>query len=297
VGNQLHLWYAMMENIIGAFVMKRTFLSRLHRNGLYYLIGALLLLLGVPLFQFLVLIPQGYSDALAASESGHFTTYLAWINSHAVSFIAYRIVLVIAFGLLLSLPFTLFRIIVAQEILEPGEEPEEEESTQQKTAEEKGKETAGEGALPDDAWRGKGYAVIAAWSGLFGIILYALGTLAGTIYTVGIAASFSLSLPDSFSTFSSFFTIITNTAGGGLLALACLFFGAVIARRGLNLWPGIWVAFGYAALALAALFSGSAVATANSPLGGQAALTTAAILGFALWVLWLGVMLVRLRPE
>ena len=279
--------------------MKRTFLSRLHRNGLYYLIGALLLLLGVPLFQFLVLIPQSYSDALAASESGHFTTYLAWINSHAVSFVAYRIVLVIAFGLLLSLPFTLFRIIVAQEILEPGEEPEEEESAQQKAAEEKEKEkeTAGEGALPDDSWRGKGYAVIAAWSGLFGIILYALGTLAGTIYAVGIAASFSASLPDSFSGFSSLFTIITNTAGGGLLALACLFFGAVIARRGLNLWPGIWVAFGYAALALAALFSGSAVATANSPLGGQAALTTAAILGFALWVLWLGVMLVRLRPE
>jgi len=275
--------------------MKRTLLSRLHRNGVYYLIGALLLLLGVPLFQVLVLIPQGYSQALTASKSGHFTTYLAWINSHVVSFAAYRIVLAIAFGLLFSLPFTLFRIIVAQEILGPGEEPEEEESAQQEAAEEK--ETAGEGALPTDAWRGKGYAVIAAWSGLFGILLYALGTLAGTIYTVSSAASFTASLPASFSTFSSLFTIITNTVGGGLLALACLFFGAVIARRGLNLWPGIWVAFGYAALALAALFSGSAVATANSPMGGQAALTTAAILGFALWVLWFGAMLVRLRPE
>src|SRR5215469_16437144 len=285
----------MRENITGAF-MKRTFLSRLHRNGVYYLIGALLLLLGVPLFQFLVLIPQGYSEALAASESGHFTTYLAWINSHIVSFVAYRFVLAIAFGLLFSLPFTLFRIIVAQEILEPGEEPEKEGNAQQKATEEK-EETAGEGTLPTDAWRGKGYAVIAAWSGLFGIILYALGTLAGTIYTVSSAASFTASLPASFSAFSSLFTIITNTVGGGLLALACLFFGAVIARRGLNLWPGIWVAFGYAALALAALFSGSAVATANSPMGGQAALTTAAILGFALWVLWFGVMLVRLKPE
>jgi hypothetical protein len=279
----------MIENVTGAFVMKRTFLSRLHRNGVYYLIGALLLLLGVPLFQFLVLIPQGYSEAVAASESGHFTTYLAWITSHAVSFVTYRSVLVIAFGLLLNLPFTLFRIIVAQEILGPGEEPEEEESAQQEAAEEKEKATAGEGALPIDAWRGKGYAVIAAWSGLFGIILYALGTLAGTIYAVSIAASYSA--------FSSLFTIIPNTAGGGLLALACLFFGAVIARRGLNLWPGIWVAFGYVALALAALFSGSAVAAASSPQGGQAALTTAAILGFAIWVLWFGVMLVRLKPE
>jgi len=281
----------------GAFVMKRTFLFKLHRNGVYYLIGALLLLLGVPLFQFLVLIPQEYSEAMAASESGHFTTYLAWINSHVVSFVTYRSMLVIAFGLLFNLPFTLFRIIVAQEILGPGEEPEEEESAQQEPEEEKVKGKVGGGALPTDAWRGKGYAVIAAWSGLFGIILYALGTLAGTIYAVSIAASFSASLPDSYSAFSSLFTIIPNTAGGGLLALACLFFGAVIARRGLNLWPGIWVAFGYVALALAALFSGSAVAAASSPQGGQAALTTAAILGFAIWVLWFGVMLVRLKPE
>src|SRR5712692_10044342 len=275
-------------------LMKRTFLSKLNTNGVYYIIGALLLLPGVPLYQLLVLVPEGYSDALAAAGPGHFGPYLAWINTHTFQFIGYRLVLIIAFALVLSLPFTLFRIIVAQEVL--GYEEDEEEEAGEDPQEESGQEDKPESRF-DEAWRGKGYAVIAAWSGLFGIILYALGTLAGTIYTVGIAASFSLSLPDSFSTFSSFFTIITNTAGGGLLALACLFFGAVIARRGLNLWPGIWVAFGYAALALAALFSGSAVATANSPLGGQAALTTAAILGFALWVLWLGVMLVRLRPE
>jgi hypothetical protein len=122
-----------------------------------------------------------------------------------------------------------------------------------------------------------------------------LGTLTGTIYIAGIVSS--LLTPDGFPTLISAFNIITNTAGGGLLALACLFFGAVIVRRGLNLWPGIWVAFGYMTLALAAPFSGSAVATASTPIGGQAALTTIAILGFAMWALWFGVMLVRLKPE
>jgi hypothetical protein len=272
--------------------MKRTFLSKLHRNGAYYLVGSLLLLLGVPLFQALVLIPQGYSDAQAASQSGHFTTYLMWIGSHTGQFVVYRMLLMIAFAFLFSLPFTLFRIIVAQEILEPEGEAED---PQQEVEEEEKSEAERAGALPTDAWRGKGYAVIAAWSGLFGIILYALGTLTGTIYIVGITSS--LLTPDGFPTLTSAFNIITNTVGGGLLALACLFFGAVIVSRGLNLWPGIWIAFGYLALALAALFSGSAVGTAGTPTGGQAGLTTAAILGFAIWVLWFGVMLVRLKPE
>ncbi len=274
---------------------KRTFLSKLHRNGAYYLAGSLLLLLGVPLFQALVLIPQRYSDAQAASQSGHFITYLMWVGSHTGQFVVYRMLLIIAFALLFSLPFTLFRIIVAQEILGTEEEPEEGDDTQQEAEEEERNKAERAEALPTDAWRGKGYAVIAAWSGLFGIILYVLGTLTGTIYIVGITST--LLTPDGFPTLTSAFNIITNTAGSGLLALACLFFGTVIVRRGLNLWPGIWVAFGYMALALAALFSGSAVATAGTPTGGQAALTTAAILGFAIWVLWFGVMLVRLKPE
>jgi len=275
--------------------VKRTFLSKLHRNGAYYLIGSLLLLLGVPLFQALVLTPEGYSNAQAASQSGHFTTYLMWVGSHTGQFVVYRMLLVIAFAFLFSFSFTLFRIIVAQEILGPEGVQEAAEDAQQEAEEEEKSEAKRAGALPTDAWRGKGYAVIAAWSGLSSIILYVLGTLTGTMYVVGITST--LLTPEGFPTFTSVFNIITNSAGGGLLALACLFFGVVIVRRGLNLWPGIWVAFGYMALALAALFSGSAVATAGTPTGGQAVLTTVAIISFAIWVLWFGVMLVRLKPE
>jgi hypothetical protein len=92
-------------------------------------------------------------------------------------------------------------------------------------------------------------------------------------------------------------TVITNTIGIGLLALSCLFFGAMIARSGYNLWPGTWVIFGYTALAVAALLSASAVAVASTSIEGKSPLTTPAILIFALWVLWFSIMLVRLKPE
>src|SRR5205085_4374549 len=186
---------------------------------------------------------------------------------------------------LISLPFTLFRIIVAQEIL--GREEEDGDKDEHQTD-----------GMPADAWRGQGFAVLAAWAGLLSIVLYTLGTLASTIYLAIAASTLSIqatTAPDNFSVIISTLSIISNTIGDGLLALACLFFGALIARSGHKLWPTIWVIFGYTALAVAALLSASAVAVANAPTAGQAALTTPAILLFALWVLWFGGMLVRLK--
>ena len=92
--------------------MKRTFLSKLQRNGLYCTIGAFLLLLGVPLYQYLILIPSGYSNAIASQGVAPH-----WINTHILQFLGYRVLLIAGFALIISLPFTLFRIIVAQEIL------------------------------------------------------------------------------------------------------------------------------------------------------------------------------------
>ncbi len=270
--------------------MKRTFLSKLQRNGLYCTIGALLLLLGVPLYQFLVLIPSGYSNALATQNLA-----LHWINTHVPLFAGYRALLIAGFALIISLPFTLFRIIVAQEILG------REEDVQVEEAQEENDQSAKDRAdgMPEFAWRGKGYAVLAAWAGLSGLLFFAVGTLASTLYLIGSSASLAspASNLDNAAPLAGLFAIITFTAGGGLLALSCLFFGAVIARSGLHLWPGKWVAFGYMALALAALFGASATEVSFAPEAGQALLTTPAILLFAIWVLWFGIMLVRLKPE
>ena len=153
--------------------------------------------------------------------------------------------------------------------------------------------------MPPYAWRGRGFAVIAAWAGLGGVILFTVGAILSTLYLFIVGSSFNSHEPvqAAFSSLSGTFDILTYTVGGGLLALALLFFGAIIASRGRHLWPGSWVVFSYLAIAGAALLSGSAVAVASVPAEGQATLTSPAILVFALWVLWLGVMLVRLKPE
>jgi hypothetical protein len=264
-------------------MQKRSLLSQLRINGIFYLISALLLLVGVPLYQLLVLNPAGYGNVLATNNGPALArAYLTWIGTHQIQFIIHRLLLALTFALLLTLPFALFRIIVAQELVdqvEQGEEAEEQVSD----------------GLPTHPWRGKGFVIIAAWAGLCGLILYVVGTIAGMVYLV--ITSGSAMVPDNFTQLSSLFSLIANSVGIGLLALATLFFGAMIARRGRYLWPGIWVAFGYTSLAVAALFSGSAVGVASAPATGQATLTTPAMLLFALWVLWLGIMLVRLQPE
>ena len=288
---------------------KKNLLSKLHVNGTYYIIAALLLLAGIPLYQLLVLIPAGYNGALEATRTGHVAVYLAWIGSHSIPFIIYRSLLVIAFVLLISFPFTLFRIIVAQEIMSEqenaaaqGDQTELANDELAATTEEnqgEQEENTDANDMSAHVWRGKGFLIIAAWSGLFGVIAYILGTVASTLYLLFTSRGFTAdtATASKFAPLSTTLSFIANSIGVGLLALAMLFFGAVIARRGLNLWPGIWLALGYVALAVAALLSGSAVAAVAAPPASQATLSTPATLLFALWIVWFGTMLVRLKPE
>ncbi len=276
--------------------MKKTFLGKIQRNGRYCIIGALLLLVGIPLYQFIFLVPSGYSNALATQSA-----VLHWISTHSLLFLGYRALLFAGFAFMISMPFTLFRIIVAQELL--GRDTEDPENTGKEEALQDATRDAAESdqeeGMPAFAWRGKGFALLAAWGGFFGLLCFVLGTLASTCYLLFSAASLSSTAMnlENAAPLTGFLAIITYTVGGGLLALSCLFFGIVIARSGLKLWPGIWVAFAYVAIALAILFSVSAAEVAFEPLTGQSFVTTIAILLFSIWVLWFGVMLVRLRPE
>ncbi len=299
--------------------MKRTFLAKLQRRALLCLIGALLLIVGVPLYQLIVLNPAGYSNALNTLAQT-----VRWINEHSLLFAGYRAFLIAGFALMLGFPFALFRIIVAQEIIgrEDLEEPDEasesdedydeddenlaqeasaqpagEKSPEEQSDQENAQTTTTDDGMPEFAWRGKGFAVLAAWTGMLGLFFFVAATLASTIYLLVSAASIPSHTGGDVAPLSGLFAILTYTVGGGLLSLSCLFFGVVIARSGRRLWPDSWVFFGYVALALAALMSGSAVAVAFAPTTGQSALSTPAILLFALWALWFGVMVVRLKPE
>lgn len=284
--------------------MKRSFLGRLQRTALLNLIGVLLLLLIVPGLQLALLGPQGYSTALASPLAS-----LVWIQGHLSLFLPYRLALILGFVFLLGLPFALFRIIVAQEIigraelenqkddeLEDAEEDDEEADADQQT---RTKPALEENGLPMFAWRGKGFAVIGAWTGLLGLLSIAGGTLASTLYLWSSAASSGTParLPGNFADVTSIFAVLAYTIGGGLLTLSCIFFGLAIARSGRKLWPDAWVAFGYAALIVGVISSGSAVQVALAPTSGQATLTTPAILLFAAWSLWFGIMVARLKAE
>ena len=290
--------------------MKRSFLGKLQRTALISLIGALLLLVIVPVLQLFVLGPQGYGTALATPLAS-----LRWIAGHNTLFLLYRLALLLGFGLLLGLPFALFRIIVAQEIVgraeiaaEEGQDEETEENVDGDEGEDADAAHAGveqtdatqageENGMPAFAWRGKGFAVIAAWTGALGLLLLTAGTLVSTIYLWSSASSVNVQLPGNFASVTSLLAVLTYTIGGGLLALALIFFGIVIARSGRKLWPDSWVFFGYIALAIGAIASGSAVQVALAPLSGQASLTTPTILLFAIWSLWFGIMVMRLQPE
>lgn len=282
--------------------MRRSLLARLRISGLYSLSGAFLLLIVIPLYQIFVLNPLGYARVLAPLQSGLANVvgvYLLWINQYTWPFIVYRFLLTAAFALLLTLPFSLFRIIVAQEILAQPEQTQEEEEDEEEEAAENGQaEEADSDGMPVDAWRGKGFAVVAAWAGLAGLVISILGTIIGTLYLLVASRAMGSGGADlqSAALFTSIFSVLTNTVGIGLIAISTLFFGAMIARSGLRIWPGIWLTFGYVAIAVTALLSGSAVAIASSPLG-QSPLTTPGTILYALWVLWFGIMLVRLKPE
>lgn len=282
--------------------MKRSFLGKLQRTALFSLAGALLLLLLIPILQLFVLGPQGYGTALTNPQAS-----LLWIQSHTLLFLLYRLALLLGFVFLAGMPFALFRIIIAQEIvgraeLEAEEAAENDDAGEEEDEDEDQEATepaAASDGMPEFAWRGKGFAVIAAWTGLVGLVLIAAGTLASTIFLWSSAsiASAQAPLPSNFAEVTGLFAILTYTVGGGLLALSCIFFGLVIARSGRRLWPDSWVAFGYAALAVGAISCGSAAQVALAPTSSQATLTTPAILLFAIWSLWFGIMVTRLKAE
>src|SRR5690348_13290602 len=107
--------------------MNRPLLSRLHANAVSYLISSILLFIGIPLYQMLVLNPAGLSDVINGTGAGRLAVYLTWISQHSFQFLIYRGLLALAFALLFTLPFSLYQIIVAQEIMGQHERAESEE--------------------------------------------------------------------------------------------------------------------------------------------------------------------------
>jgi uncharacterized membrane protein len=235
-------------------------IARLKLQGFYSLLAGAILLLGVPIYQAVVLAPAGYhAPSDTAFSKGDYGPLLLWIAGHGSEFIIFRCIELVAFLLMLRLPLALYR-----------------------------------------ALRSRG-TTLARWmvvSGLGGLVLFAAMIALSTFTFVNTAASYSQAHEGSaaaqniLTSFNGFYGIEAlgqNTLGGFLIAIFLLCASLLIARSGKL--SNLLVYFG---LLAAALMAALALLFAVSPPSAQTQLNTPALASFAVWLIWLG-MLLNLR--
>jgi hypothetical protein len=242
-------------------------IARLKLHGFYSLLAGAILLLGVPIYQAVVLAPAGYrAPSDTAFSKGDYGPLLLWIAGHGSDFIIFRCIELVAFLFMLRLPLALYR-----------------------------------------ALRARG-TTLARWmlvSGLGGLILFAAMIALSTFTFVNTAASYSqarersASAQNILANFNSFYGVEAlgqNTLGGFLIAIFLLCASLLIARSGKL--SNLLVYFG---LLAAALMAALALLFAVSPPSAQTQLNTPALASFAVWLIWLGMLLnlraARLVPD
>jgi hypothetical protein len=232
--------------------------ARLKVQGVYSILAGMVLLLGVPLYQAAVLAPDGY-QALAASafSQGTYGPLLLWISSHSQAFAVFRLLEFGAFLLMLRVPQALSRVLGAY---------------------------------------GRTLARWVLIAGTAGITLFGAMIALSTFTFINTANDYNQSatpaarsnLLQNFQGFYGIEALAQNTLGGTLLALFLLCTSLLIARTGKL--PALLVYFG---LLAAALLAGLALLYAISPQSAQTQLTTPALASFAIWLIWLGIVLLQ----
>ncbi|HEX6780291.1 MAG TPA: DUF4386 family protein [Ktedonobacterales bacterium] len=231
--------------------------ARLKLQGFYSLLAGAILLLGVPIYQAAVLGPAGYrTPSDTAFSKGDYGPLLLWIAGHGSAFIIFRCIELVAFLLMLRLPLALYR-----------------------------------------ALRARG-TTLARWmlvGGTGGMALFAAMIALSTVTFVNAAASYSqtrggpASAQNILTNFQGFYGIEAlgqNTLGGFLIAIFLLCASLLIARSGKL--SNLLVYFG---LLAAALMAALALLFAVSPPSAQTQLNTPALASFAVWLIWLGMLL------
>jgi hypothetical protein len=232
--------------------------ARIKLQGIYSLLAGFFLLLGVPIYQITFLGPEGYqAPANVAFSQGNYGPLLAWISTHGSAFVIYRFLELIAFLLAIRLPLAL-RL----------------------------------------ALRGYG-STLTRWmvvAGVGGLGLFVAMIAASTVSFVNAAAQYggqppaSATANDIVTTFTTIYFVEglgQNTLGGALIASFLVCASLLIARSGK--FSGLLVFFG---LLVAALMAALAFLFAVSAPSAQS-LPTPAILSFAVWLTWLGILLVQ----
>jgi hypothetical protein len=243
-----------MENILSEE------LARLRLRGGYAVLAGFLLLLGVPLFQSLLLAPTGYLTAVNAIVAHqNFGPLLAWAAAHPSESRLFRVFEAVPFLLALGLPGPLCSLI----------------------------------------WPGQHRArAVAAWVGRIGFALYALALFIGMFTSAAAASSYagtqnanartSIALDYAFRYAGE--TLISRVLGGVCIAIFLLLVSLRMVRT--RQFP-VWLAF--LGIVSAALELATALIFALDPAQATTPTSGLALIALALWLIVTGILLVRMR--
>jgi len=235
-------------------------LARIRLRGGYAILAGILLLLGVPLFQSLVLVPTGYVTAVSAIVAHQdFGPLLSWAAAHPAESRLFRVVEVIPFLLALGLPGPLSSILWAE------------------------------------ASTGRH---LAAWLGRIGFALFALALFIGMFTSAASATSYVQAQSEivrqaialDYAGHYALETLLSRILGGICLTVFLVLVSLRMVRmRRFPLWFGVVGVLCAALQATTALFFAFGPTQATTPTAGLA------FIALALWLLVAGVFLVRMR--
>jgi hypothetical protein len=226
-------------------------------RGVMALLAGALLLLGLPLYQALVLTPRGYLPVAASEAHQHFAPYLLWYGQHRGADLGYRLLELCIFLLATRLPGPLRHVL-----------------------------------WPTTPRGGR----VAMLAGITGNSLFALVLAVGLVALPSYARTYASDLAhrpaieQGYATLVTVETLLAEALATALITLAL----ALMSIRGLasGRMPA-W--FAYLGLAAASLLGTSAVFSVGSLLFSTPATDTFALSFYALWLLMLGLLLLRIQ--
>lgn len=235
-------------------------LVQVRLRGGYAILAGFLLLLGVPLFQSLILAPTGYLTAVnAIGAHQQFGPLLAWTAAHPFESRLFRVVEVIPFLLAIALPGPLCSVI----------------------------------------WPNQNRARTAAvWAGRIGFSLYALALFIGMFVSAYVASNYisaqsanahqAIALDYAFRHAGE--TLISQVFGGVFLTFFLLVVSLRVVRTRLF---AHW--FAYLGIACAAFELANALLFALDPSQVTTPTSGLAFIALALWLIVAGILLIRMR--
>jgi hypothetical protein len=232
-------------------------LAGMRARGAMALLAGALLLLGLPVYQGLVLAPSGYLAAASSASHQHYGPYLLWFAEHTVPDVGYRLLELAIFLLAAFQPGPLRRVL-----------------------------------WPGDPHGGR----VAQRVGVIGCLFFAAVLAIGLVAVPGYAHAYATAASQRPATEHAYATLVTvETALAQVLASSLIaLWLTLMSVRGLasGRMPA-W--FAYLGLATASLLGTSAVFNLGGLLFGAPATDTYALSFLALWLLLLGVLLLRIQ--